>query len=74
MLNQVLWPYLLEFLVQETYTNAISALCQNLCYLAGKQRERDSVNFTIDFVEMGMLTATSLLDICCTSLINATTR
>ncbi|CAB3989713.1 maestro heat-like repeat-containing family member 1, partial [Paramuricea clavata] len=51
-MESVLWPYLLEFLVQDEYTNAICALCQNLCYLAGKQRERDSENFTIDFVEL----------------------
>jgi hypothetical protein len=41
--------------VPEEYTNAISAVCQNLCYLAGKQRERDSENFSIDFVELGRL-------------------
>ena len=55
----MLWPYLLEFLVPEEYTNAISALCQNLCFLAGKQRERDSENFTIDFVQLGRLKSTS---------------
>ena len=40
--------------MQDEYTNAVSVLCQNLCYLAGKQKERDSENFSIDFVELGM--------------------
>ncbi len=57
----MLWPYLLEFLVPEEYTNAITAVCQNLCYLAGKQRERDSENFTIDFVELGMLQSANFI-------------
>ncbi|XP_046843206.1 maestro heat-like repeat-containing protein family member 1 [Xenia sp. Carnegie-2017] len=44
-MENVLWPYLLEFLVHAEYTCAITSVCQNLCILAGKKRERDLNDF-----------------------------
>lgn len=45
----VLWPYLLEFIVPEEYTNAMGAVCQNVGYLASKKRTQDTDDFKIDF-------------------------
>ncbi|XP_046842253.1 maestro heat-like repeat-containing protein family member 1 [Xenia sp. Carnegie-2017] len=50
-MENVLWPYLLEFLVHAEYTCAITSVCQNLCILAGKKRERDLNDFSINFVQ-----------------------
>lgn len=36
---QVLWPYLLEFLVPVRFTGALSPLCRSLVHLAQKRQE-----------------------------------
>lgn len=51
-MENVLWPYLLEYLVAEEFTNAMGAVCQNIGYLAAKKREQNTEDFTINFVQL----------------------
>ncbi|XP_071092263.1 maestro heat-like repeat-containing protein family member 1 [Haliotis cracherodii] len=45
----VLWPYLLELIVPEQYTEAAGALCRSLAYLSIKKREENADDYEIDF-------------------------
>ncbi|XP_051467337.1 LOW QUALITY PROTEIN: maestro heat-like repeat-containing protein family member 1 [Apus apus] len=38
-MNNVLWPYLLEFVTPMQFTNALTPLCKSLMYLAMKKQE-----------------------------------
>ncbi|KFV09772.1 Maestro heat-like repeat-containing protein family member 1, partial [Pterocles gutturalis] len=38
-MNNVLWPYLLEFVTPIQFTNALAPLCKSLMYLAMKKQE-----------------------------------
>uniref|UniRef100_A0A8D0FCH4 Maestro heat like repeat family member 1 n=1 Tax=Strix occidentalis caurina TaxID=311401 RepID=A0A8D0FCH4_STROC len=38
-MNNVLWPYLLEFVTPIQFTNALTPLCKSLMYLATKKQE-----------------------------------
>ncbi|XP_067146157.1 maestro heat-like repeat-containing protein family member 1 isoform X3 [Apteryx mantelli] len=38
-MNNVLWPYLLEFVTPVQFTNALTPLCKSLLYLATKKQE-----------------------------------
>ncbi|XP_031575321.1 maestro heat-like repeat-containing protein family member 1 [Actinia tenebrosa] len=49
VMEGVLWPSLLEFLVPEPFTNAVSVLCKSLCYIAAKKREQEGDDYNIDF-------------------------
>ena len=46
---QVLWPYLLECLVPESFTFAMSSLCRCIDHIAAKKREEQAEDFAIDF-------------------------
>lgn len=48
---QVLWPYLLECLVPEPFTFAMSSLCRCISHIAAKKREEQAEDFAIDFEE-----------------------
>ncbi|XP_046558810.1 LOW QUALITY PROTEIN: maestro heat-like repeat-containing protein family member 1 [Haliotis rubra] len=45
----VLWPYLLELIVPEQYTEAAGALCRSLAYLSTKKREENADDYEIDY-------------------------
>ncbi|XP_064611998.1 maestro heat-like repeat-containing protein family member 1 [Liolophura sinensis] len=49
LMESVLWPYLLELVIPETYTDAAGTLCKSLAYLAKKKREENADDFEIDF-------------------------
>ncbi|KAJ7383167.1 Mroh1p [Desmophyllum pertusum] len=49
VMEQVLWPFLLECLVPEPFTHAMNPLCRCICHLATKKREEQAADFTIDF-------------------------
>lgn len=53
VMEQVLWPYLLECLVPEPFTHAIKPLCRCICHLATKKREEQAEDFAIDFDAKG---------------------
>jgi hypothetical protein len=46
---QVLWPFLLEFLIQEKFSSAITALCKCIGHIASKMREDQDESFYVDF-------------------------
>lgn len=49
----MLWPYLLETLVPEQYSNSVGAVCRSLAHLAQKKREENAEDYEIDFDEQG---------------------
>ncbi|XP_063951706.1 maestro heat-like repeat-containing protein family member 1 [Lytechinus pictus] len=48
-MEEVLWPFLLEFLALPQYTDAMMPFCRNLAYIASKKREAQDEDYMIDF-------------------------
>ncbi|XP_068953133.1 maestro heat-like repeat-containing protein family member 1 isoform X6 [Petaurus breviceps papuanus] len=48
-MNDVLWPYLLEFLIPVQFTNALTPLCKSLMHLAMKRQEEGENSFLIQY-------------------------
>ncbi|OWF48217.1 Maestro heat-like repeat-containing protein family member 1 [Mizuhopecten yessoensis] len=48
-MEQVLWPYLLELIVPEQYTEAAGVLCKCLSHLSNKKREENADDYEIDY-------------------------
>ncbi|XP_047641436.1 maestro heat-like repeat-containing protein family member 1 isoform X3 [Phacochoerus africanus] len=48
-MSDVLWPYLLEFLVPVRFTRALTPLCRSLVHLAQKRQEQDADAFLIQY-------------------------
>ncbi|XP_049621834.1 maestro heat-like repeat-containing protein family member 1 isoform X1 [Suncus etruscus] len=48
-MNDVLWPYLLEFLTPVYFTRALTPLCRSLLHLAQKRQEEDPHTFLIQY-------------------------
>uniref|UniRef100_A0A8D0NBN0 Maestro heat-like repeat-containing protein family member 1 n=1 Tax=Sus scrofa TaxID=9823 RepID=A0A8D0NBN0_PIG len=48
-MSDVLWPYLLEFLVPVRFTRALTPLCRSLVHLAQKRQEQDAGAFLIQY-------------------------
>ena len=46
---QVLWPSLLQCVVPEPFTNAMTPLCRSLSDITSKKREEEAADFLIDF-------------------------
>ncbi|XP_067937977.1 maestro heat-like repeat-containing protein family member 1 [Watersipora subatra] len=49
IMEQVLWPYLLEFIIPVQYTDAFSVICKSLTVLAERKRERNDADYLIDY-------------------------
>ncbi|KAK3746766.1 hypothetical protein QZH41_013595 [Actinostola sp. cb2023] len=49
VMETVLWPNLLEFLIPEQFTNGIGVVCKSLAYIAAKKREQEAADYIIDF-------------------------
>eukprot|EP00794_Sanderia_malayensis_P004075 gene4075-4629_t len=49
-MENVLWPYLFQMLVNDQYTEAMHVLCKCLANLATKKRDAECEGFEIDFV------------------------
>ncbi|KAI0215333.1 Maestro heat-like repeat-containing protein family member 1 [Lamellibrachia satsuma] len=45
----VLWPYLLECIVPEQYTDAMATVCRTIGHIAGKKREEKAEDYDVDF-------------------------
>ena len=54
--GQVLWPYILEFLVIPEYTTSINVLCQSISHIAGKKRDEAAIDLEIRFDKLSKLT------------------
>lgn len=50
---QVLWPYLLEFVLPTQYTEAIGAVCRSLAVIAHRKKTNDDQAFMINYKESG---------------------
>ncbi|XP_072169220.1 maestro heat-like repeat-containing protein family member 1 [Diadema setosum] len=48
-MEEVLWPFMLEFVALPQYTDGIMPLCHNLAYIAAKKREAQDEDYQIDF-------------------------
>ena len=47
----MLWPYLLEMLIPEQYSNSTGTVCRSLAHLAQKKRDENAEDYDIDFDE-----------------------
>ena len=47
--SQVLWPYLLECIVPEQYTDAMATVCRAIGHIAGRKREEKAEDYEVDF-------------------------
>lgn len=52
---QVLWPYLLEFLVPDQYFDAVGAVCRCVASIGQKKREEKADDYLVNFSEEGEL-------------------
>ena len=50
---KVLWPYLLECVVPEQYTEAMGTVCRSIGHIAAKKREDGAEDFEIDYEKEG---------------------
>ena len=55
IMEQVLWPYLLEFIIPVQYTEAFGVVCKSLTVLAERKQERQDADFLIDYEDEGRL-------------------
>ena len=49
----MLWPYLLECVVPEQYTEAIGTVCRSIGHIEAKKREDGTEDFEIDYEKEG---------------------
>jgi len=50
--DSVLWPYLLEFLLQEEFTLAVPALCKSLLVIANRKRIAEDSEYIVQFTNL----------------------
>ena len=50
---QVLWPYLLEFIVPEQYTRGFGMLTRCIHHIASKKRAEEAEDYELDFEVAG---------------------
>jgi len=48
-MDQILWPFLFEFLVAPKYTEALHVVCRCLAHVAAKKRQNNAADYLIDF-------------------------
>ncbi|KAK2156623.1 hypothetical protein NP493_1946g00003 [Ridgeia piscesae] len=48
-MQYVLWPYLLECVVPQCYTDAMATVCRTMAHIAGKKREEKAQDYHVDF-------------------------
>ncbi|XP_060075327.1 maestro heat-like repeat-containing protein family member 1 isoform X2 [Ylistrum balloti] len=60
-MEQVLWPYLLELIVPEQYTEAAGVLCKCLAHLSNKKREENADDYEIDYETQANVPKTPVL-------------
>lgn len=57
--KQVLWPYLLEFLIPVQYTEAFGVVCKNLAELGERKKQADDADYLIDYEDESKLISCS---------------
>jgi len=61
---QVLWPYLLELLVIDEYSNSVGVLSCSINNIASRKRTNGDADYNIDFIVNGYLTFLSTCFLC----------
>ncbi|XP_078286204.1 maestro heat-like repeat-containing protein family member 1 [Rhinoraja longicauda] len=51
MVDNVLWPLLLEFIIPARYTNALADVCSSLAYLGSKKQRAGETEFVLNYEE-----------------------
>ncbi|XP_051898333.1 maestro heat-like repeat-containing protein family member 1 [Pristis pectinata] len=51
MIDNVLWPLLLEFVIPVRYTNALAAVCSSLAHLGSKKQQAGETEFVLNYEE-----------------------
>ena len=51
-MDQILWPYMLEFLVPAPFTSAVSIICRCMATIAAQKRESEAPDYALDFIRM----------------------
>ncbi|XP_067829319.1 maestro heat-like repeat-containing protein family member 1 [Heptranchias perlo] len=51
MIDNVLWPLLLEFVIPVRYTNALATVCSSLVYLGTKKQKAGATEFVLNYEE-----------------------
>nr|XP_042909202.1 maestro heat-like repeat-containing protein family member 1 [Parasteatoda tepidariorum] len=60
-MENILWPTILDCLIQENLTSAVSPICKSLTALASKKREELGTDFTINFNTLSGITSSQIL-------------
>ena len=55
LIFQVLWPYLLQFLIPVDFTPALMPVCKALGSIAAHKWEEDDAKYNISYMENGMV-------------------
>uniref|UniRef100_UPI00398F3C7F maestro heat-like repeat-containing protein family member 1 n=1 Tax=Pristiophorus japonicus TaxID=55135 RepID=UPI00398F3C7F len=50
-MEEVLWPFLLEFVIPAQYLNALAPICRSLAYLGAKKQQANSKGFVLNYEE-----------------------
>ena len=69
---QVLWPYLLEFLVPVQYMRAVSIVSRCIADIAKRKREAEADDYELNFDELSELSSNEPCTACFTSSMMAT--
>ncbi|XP_078392967.1 maestro heat-like repeat-containing protein family member 1, partial [Cetorhinus maximus] len=60
-MENVLWPFLLQFLIPVQYLNALAPVCRSLAYLGVKKEQTNSHGFRLDYEERDLPKPQALL-------------
>ncbi|XP_038067311.1 maestro heat-like repeat-containing protein family member 1 isoform X2 [Patiria miniata] len=60
-MESVLWPFLLEFIVQPQYTDAMGTLCQSLAFIGAKKRDEETDDYKLLYEELSSLPKPNIL-------------
>ncbi|XP_067833004.1 maestro heat-like repeat-containing protein family member 1 [Heptranchias perlo] len=60
-MEDVLWPFLLEFTTPPQYLNALAPVCRSLAYLGSKKQQANSRGFVLNYEERDLPKPQALL-------------
>ncbi|XP_022082273.1 maestro heat-like repeat-containing protein family member 1 [Acanthaster planci] len=60
-MESVLWPFLLEFIVQPQHTDAMGTLCQSLAFIGAKKRDEEADDYRLLYEELSSLPKPNIL-------------
>ena len=54
-MDQVLWPFLMEFIVPPAYTNGLSIVCRCVADIATEKRQSNADDYDLNYEELGIV-------------------